>query len=216
MEVRDSTVRHATGFLDPRHVRTCRVPERPADLVCRIAIFGPMGAGKTTLAARLASLRGLACDTLDSVYWSADWTPTPKADYITHVSRLAQRPTWVIDTASTGAALETLWERATVIVWLDLPRSLCVRRVLFRSLRRVARRELLWAGNRETVGRLFSSESAPYAAWHHHSTVRDVLGARASDRRVVRLLDRRAIDGFVLSMADQWNSLGPGHIETKV
>jgi hypothetical protein len=42
-----------------------------------------------------------------------------------------------------------IWARADTVIWLDPPRRTVMRRVIWRTIRRVAGRAELWNGNRE-------------------------------------------------------------------
>lgn len=98
----------------------------------RILIIGSGGSGKTTLAQDLAALTGLPLIHLDQEYWSANWTPTPKPDWHRMVDALIATPRWIMD-GNYGGTLERRLQRADTVVWLDLPRVLCLWRVLRRS-----------------------------------------------------------------------------------
>lgn len=57
------------------------------------------------------------------------------------------------------------WDRADVIVWLDLPPYVTLLRLLRRTLGRVLRREELWEGNRETFRNTFFSRDSLLVWW---------------------------------------------------
>ncbi len=66
---------------------------------------------------------------------------------------------WVIDGNYTSLGTrDFVWPRADAFVWLDLPRSVVMRRVVLRTLRRVLTREELWNGNREPWTNLYSRD----------------------------------------------------------
>jgi hypothetical protein len=62
----------------------------------------------------------------------------------------------VVDGNYRAVVPDLVWARADTVVWLDLPRRTVLRRVTWRSLRRVVRREELWNGNRETLATVLS------------------------------------------------------------
>lgn len=97
-------------------------------------VLGSGGAGKSTLSAALAQALALPCVHLDRAYWQPGWTPTPPDAWRQRVAQLADEPAWVMD-GNFSDTLPTRLERAQAVVWLDLPRSLCLSRVLRRVLR---------------------------------------------------------------------------------
>jgi len=136
----------------------------------RVAIVGPSGAGKTTLANELAPLIGAELINLDALFHQADWIPTPTPEFRTRVIEATEPDRWVVD-GNYSQVLDIVHGRADTIIWLDLPRSLVTWRVAKRSLRRVATREELWNGNREDWRKLLSrsEERNPVLwTWNHH------------------------------------------------
>ncbi len=99
----------------------------------RILVIGSPGAGKSTLASRLAERLGLPLIHLDREHWSAGWVSLPNDVWAARVSELAARPTWIID-GNYANTLDVRLNRATTIIWLDLPRWLCMARIIRRVL----------------------------------------------------------------------------------
>jgi adenylate kinase family enzyme len=117
----------------------------------RIVVIGTPGAGKTTLARRIAGQLGLPHIELDAINWQPGWRDLTRHDPALFVSRVVeaiQAEAWVAD-GNYGPVRDQLWRRATHLVWLDYSRPVIMRRVILRSLRRVLLRTELWAGNRE-------------------------------------------------------------------
>jgi adenylate kinase family enzyme len=105
----------------------------------RVVILGPGGAGKTWLAWRLAERTGLPVVHLDRIFWRADWEPAPRAEARRQLAVAAEQERWILDgnflaEARAGQA-EPRFDRADTVIFLDLPRRLCTRRVLTRLVR---------------------------------------------------------------------------------
>jgi len=100
----------------------------------RILVIGSPGAGKSTLAGRIARDLGLPLIHLDREYFGPGWTTPPKAEWREKVRTLAARPAWVMD-GNYASTFDIRVPRATIIVWLDLPRWRCLTRVLWRVAR---------------------------------------------------------------------------------
>jgi adenylate kinase family enzyme len=116
--------------------------------VRRIAVVGNSGSGKTSLAAALAERLGIPHLELDSVFHQPGWQPLDRDEFRDRVGAAVAADSWVMD-GNYRAVREIIWARADTIVWLDLPRRVVTRRIIGRTLRRVARRQELWNGNRE-------------------------------------------------------------------
>ncbi len=100
----------------------------------RLALIGPGGAGKSTLARQIGQKMGLPVIHLDSVYWHEGWAETPKDVWKQTVQDLAQREAWVMD-GNYGGTMDVRLAAADTIVFLDLPPALCLLRVLRRQIR---------------------------------------------------------------------------------
>ncbi len=169
-------------------------------------MVGNSGAGKSTLAAALAARLGAEFLELDSVNHQADWVPLDTEEFRRRVAAAAAGERWVIDGNYTKVR-DLVWTRADTVVWLDLPRRTVMRRVIWRSLRRVAGRTELWNGNREHWRYLFSldtEESVIAWAWQNHASNRARFEAAMADPgnahlRFVRLTSPAEVRRFLRS-----------------
>jgi adenylate kinase family enzyme len=100
-------------------------------VACRILVIGCSGAGKSTLAKAIAERHGLPLIHLDRCYWRPGWVAPSEAEWAAEVDRLIAQPEWVMD-GNFSSTMPRRAERADVIVFLDLPRWLCLLRVLRR------------------------------------------------------------------------------------
>jgi len=99
----------------------------------RVLVIGSGGAGKSTLSARLGEALGLEVLHLDAHHWRAGWTEPPKEEWQRIVAGLIERDSWVMDGNYSGT-LEMRMEACDTVVFLDLPRTLCLWRVIKRLL----------------------------------------------------------------------------------
>jgi len=100
----------------------------------RIAIVGNGGSGKSVLARELGRRLGLPVLHLDARFWKPGWVETPDGEWEALQAGLVAGDEWIAD----GNYLKTLplrTARADTIVFLDMPRLLCLRSVLSRWLR---------------------------------------------------------------------------------
>jgi adenylate kinase family enzyme len=122
--------------------------------VNRFVVVGSSGSGKTTTARAISERLGIPHVELDALYHQPDWKPTPDDELLAAVADAVAGEAWVVD-GNYSATRPITWPRARTIVWLDYPKSLVMRRVVGRTLRRVVNREELWNGNREPWTNLY-------------------------------------------------------------
>jgi adenylate kinase family enzyme len=142
--------------------------------VRRVSVVGNSGSGKTTFAAELARRIGAPHLELDSVFHQPGWEPLPTGEFRARVAAFTASDRWVVD-GNYSKVLDLVWRRADTVIWLDPPRHRIMRRILWRTLRRVLSRAELWNGNREPWGNLFRAapeKSVVAWAWTRHPIVR--------------------------------------------
>lgn len=133
--------------------------------------LGCSGSGKSTWAARVAERCNLEHFELDATFHQPGWTSLSPDEMRRRTSQYAAGDAWVIDGnySSTRSVLVT---RPTVVISLNLPRHRVMLQIVSRSVRRVARREELWNGNRESWTSLLSWNPETsvirwaYTQWH--------------------------------------------------
>ncbi|MEM8884567.1 MAG: AAA family ATPase [Planctomycetota bacterium] len=97
----------------------------------RVMVVGCGGAGKSTLAKRIAACTGLPIIHLDTHFWSPGWVETPPEEWAKRVAALAARDRWVID-GNYSSSIDLRFARADTVVFLDFPRWRCLARVVKR------------------------------------------------------------------------------------
>ncbi len=125
----------------------------------RIVVVGTSGSGKTTMAARLAEGLGLPHVELDAIHWGPGWTPLAVEEFRERTAEALAGEAWSTDGNYSGVR-DIVWSRADTLVWLDYALPVVLWRVVKRTIRRVARREELWSGNREDVRTSFFSRDS--------------------------------------------------------
>jgi len=98
----------------------------------RIAIFGPTGAGKTTLALKLSQKLGLNCYHLDKYFFKENWEPREKTEFQEILKELVNEDNWIID-GSMISSFELRFEKADLIIYYAPSRLKCIFRILKRT-----------------------------------------------------------------------------------
>jgi adenylate kinase family enzyme len=166
----------------------------------RVLVIGSGGAGKSTLARRIAERTGLPLIHLDALYWKPGWVETPKAEWDRVVDQLIARDTWVMD-GNYGGTLPQRLAACDTVVFLDIPRLRCLGRVLLRGMRHFGRtRPDMAPGCPEQLPSLeFLQWIWTYPA-RRRPVILGQLEATAAHARVIVLRDDAAASKFLESL----------------
>ena len=177
----------------------------------RVLVIGSGGAGKSTLAAGIAERTGLPLIHLDACYWRAGWVETPAAEWRATVARLTAGEAWVMD-GNYGGTLDARLSACDTVIFLDLPRLVCVWGIVSRWLRwRGRTRPDLTAGCPERMSWEFVRWVWTYPA-ERRPTVLARLRAlqRAGETRVIVARSRREARGLPARLAQERESAAGG------
>lgn len=87
----------------------------------KVAVFGNAGAGKSTLARRLAEVTGLSLYPVDTIKFRAGGSEVPHEEYLKRHADLLNRDQWIIEGFG---CVTSAWERfsaADTLVYIDPP-----------------------------------------------------------------------------------------------
>ena len=138
----------------------------------RISVRGNTGSGKSTLARALGEALGLTVIELDAINWQRPgWQELTREEFRAQVAEaIAAAPEgWVIE-GNYSAVSDIYLAQVDTLIWLNLPFHVSFFRMIRRTLERVARKELLWGAQRESIRmQLFDPKNSLW--WwgiHHH------------------------------------------------
>ncbi|WP_391503311.1 AAA family ATPase [Botrimarina mediterranea] len=147
----------------------------------RIAVVGAPGAGKSTLAQRLAERLDAKHIDLDALHFLPGWRLRPEEDVRTDVGQAVAAERWVA-CGNWRNVRDLVWGRATSIVWLDYSLAVCFRRLLKRTVRRCWCGEEFHNGNREDFAtQFFSRDSLLLYLLREHRRRREDIGSAIDD-----------------------------------
>lgn len=99
----------------------------------KVVVIGSGGAGKSTFSRQLGERTGLPVHHLDALNWRPGWEPTPKDEWDALMRQLVGKETWIID-GNYGRTMDIRLAAADTIIFLDMPRHLCVYRIIKRRI----------------------------------------------------------------------------------
>ena len=164
----------------------------------KIAVVGPVGAGKSHLANELGKLLGIRVLHLDALFWNPGWVATPPDEWEARQRLELAADSWIAE-AQFDDVLVDWFREADTVVFVDAGPLRCLWRVARRRLSRQA-----------GVGTPAGSEPSPSHKalakfvrnqWHYRTSVRKQLLAELErgqvGRRVVVVRRRSDAEAFL-------------------
>jgi adenylate kinase family enzyme len=99
----------------------------------KIAIIGPAGAGKSTLAREIGDITQIEVVHLDMLFWKPGWVEMSREAWISTQQELVQGKEWIID-GHFQSTIDIRLNAAGCVIFLDMSRLLCLWRVIKRHV----------------------------------------------------------------------------------
>jgi adenylate kinase family enzyme len=166
--------------------------------VYKAIVLGTSGAGKSTVAAALATLYEVSHVDLDDLATGPNWSNVPDDEFRARVRAVLDTPGWVIDGDFQRKLGDLVLSRAEIAIWLDLP--------LRTSLVRMSRRTFHLIRNQVELGhRNRLTWNLGLLGWllheiRSHLRRRIKMNARLAGQQhlsVVRLRTQRQVDSWL-------------------
>jgi adenylate kinase family enzyme len=162
-------------------------------------VIGSGGAGKSVFSLELARRTGLPVIHLDREYWQPGWQHMPEPDWEAKVAKLVQGERWIID-GNYGGTMHLRLAAADTIVFLDIPRLVCLWAVTTRWLRHRRRsRPDMAPGLNDKLDLEFLRWIWGYPRTRRPGILRQ-LGELPPSTEIVRLTSRAAIREYLANV----------------
>jgi shikimate kinase len=167
-----------------------------------VILSSASGCGKTTVGRALAGRLGVPFVELDALVHGPGWTETPTDELRRLLDPVLAGPGWVVDGSYSRKLGTLVLDAADTVVWLDLPVRVWLPRLTRRTAGRIARREELWNGNRESVrGVLWGRESLFVWAFRSHHRRRRTYPRSLARYDLVRLRTTKEVERWLATFA---------------
>ncbi len=165
-------------------------------LMKKVVVIGCGGSGKSTLAIKLGKATGLPVYHLDRIFWQPSWESLPKDIWREKQKELVSREEWIVD-GNYGSTLEIRLQASDTIIYLDMPRWLCLYGALKRFFQyRGKVRPDMTEGCKERITWEFFSW-----IWNYRKTKRPetlaMLETLKEEKKVLILRSRKEVDAFL-------------------
>jgi adenylate kinase family enzyme len=156
----------------------------------RILVIGCSGSGKSTLSQALSTRLGSRYISMDrEFFWLPGWILRERGEVRRLIAEAVAGESWVMDGTSPGT-LDLRLPRADMVVWLRMPRLLCIARVLKRRVLHSGRsRPEMAPGCPEKFGRTETPEIRAALASHGPGVPVVTLCSPAEVRDLLARLD---------------------------
>ena len=167
-------------------------------------VIGSGGAGKTTVARRIAAATGLPLVHLDRLFWRPGWVRTPTAEWHRLMEDLVAADRWVID-GNYGGTMDLRLAAADTVVFLDVSRLRCLARIGRRALLHRGRtRDDMTPGCPERVTWEFVRWVWSYPAIHRPRILSTLSAFEAAGGRVAVLRTDSETREFLSAVGDPY------------
>lgn len=172
----------------------------------RIVIIGSAGAGKTTMAIKLASIHHTKVFHLDRFFWQEGWKKETRDERIDVLQRFTQEKKWIIEGTYLNSSKLHL-KAADTIIFLDIPPLLCLLSIIKRHYRpeNYRRRDIPeGCKDRLTFSRMLRVLLFPY---REREKIEHLLNTYDS-KQIIRLHSRKEVEAFIAKQRQPTNKQG--------
>ncbi|UOE93245.1 DNA topology modulation protein [Alkalihalobacillus sp. LMS39] len=162
----------------------------------KVAVIGSAGSGKSTFARKLAKRLNADVIHLDTLFWKPGWVESSMEELQVKQEPYLQRERWVIE-GNYSRTWHRRFEEADTIIFLDMPRYLCMYRVIKRY---VTYKNKTRPDMSEGCPEKLDFEFLKFV-WHYPKERRkkalDVIALYSSSKQTMVFRKRKEIDQFL-------------------
>lgn len=164
----------------------------------RILVIGSGGAGKSTFSRCLSELTGIEVFHLDKLYWKPNWNEPSKAEWQKTLENLLEKEMWIMD-GNFGGTLALRLAACDMAIFLDLPRTVCLQRVVKRRLTyRGTNRPDMSEGCHEKIDFKFLKWIWDYPK-KNRPAIEEKLQKFENEKTIIRLKSQREVEDFLMT-----------------
>lgn len=162
----------------------------------KVLVIGPGGAGKSTFSNQLGELLNIEVLHLDKFFWRPGWSEMPKPEWLKTVEALLKRDAWIMDGNYSGT-LAIRFQACDTVIFLDMPRTLCLRRMLKRLIMyRQKSRPDMAEGCRERLSLKFILWIWNYSSRSRPKIVK-MIESSSGEKKIVWLRSQSEVERFL-------------------
>jgi len=181
----------------------------------KVAVFGNAGAGKSTLARRLAAITRLPLHPLDLIQFKPGGGEVPHEEYLKVHEDLLRKDEWIIDGFGSVASAWERFSKADTLVYIDLPLLTHHWWVTKRLIRGLLINPEGWPENSP----IWSSTISSYKVlWRcHHSLTpkyRQLVANAAASKQVHHIKSPSEIEAFLAQIEGKVASSQPSAVQS--
>lgn len=166
----------------------------------RIAIIGNAGSGKSVLAQKLHTRTKLPLYHLDKYFWQPGWQHPNLEEYKKIHDALCDKEAWIIE-GMNFRCLEYRLQRAELIIFLDIPRYICIWQVIKRTWKYYGKET---PSSAPGCAERFNWKFVKFLVWIWNfpnyladRKALELLKKYADQKKIYRLKSKKEIDEFV-------------------
>ncbi len=171
----------------------------------KIAIIGPKGSGKTTLAHHLCSIVNVEVIHVDTILGQSGKSRTCEPQSKNRLESYLQQPAWIIEGNGDPTNCEFIYEQrfaaADTIIWLDLPPNICLWRGLKKLFQPEGRLRKFFLSSYPATIQEYGFLQGVVQTWNYmkqeRSLVREKIDQCCGDKRVFILRSPSEVKDFL-------------------